>query len=138
MQAPSIHTKAVSDEATAKARADSLLAPRFYTTDFAALEAIDVSPVRAEWDAVMAEYEGDNNHDHFQRDEAFAAEMSQGMASLSPEMRQEFLDFLRAIAVARSMSLPAPVVTSLGPKIISSATRPPNSMASWPSIHSLV
>ena len=75
---------------TAKARADSLLAPRFYTTDFAALEAIDVSPVRAEWDAVMAEYEGDNNHDHFQRDAAFAEELK----ALPPELHQEFIDFL--------------------------------------------
>jgi hypothetical protein len=37
----------------------------------------------------------------------------------------------RAIAVARSMSLPAPVVIFSGPKIISSAARPPYSMASW-------
>ena len=32
------------------------------------MNRLDVSPVRAEWDAMMAEYEGDNNHDHFQRD----------------------------------------------------------------------
>ena len=90
MPSPSIHTKAVSAEATEKARTDSLLSPRFYTTDFAALEKIDVSPVRAEWDAVMAEYEGDNNHDHFQRDEAFAEELK----ALPPELHQEFIDFL--------------------------------------------
>ncbi|MFM2118734.1 MAG: hypothetical protein RL722_202, partial [Pseudomonadota bacterium] len=40
--------------------------------------------------AVMAEYEGDNNHDHFQRDEAFAAEIRE----LPPALKQEFLDFL--------------------------------------------
>ena len=84
MQAPSIHTKAVSAEATDKARTDSLLSPRFYTTDFAALEKIDVSPVRAEWDAVMAEYEGDNNHDHFQRDAAFAEELKSLPARVAP------------------------------------------------------
>jgi len=39
----------------------------------------------------------------------------------------------RAISVARSMSLPAPVVIFSGPKTISSATRPPKSMRSWPS-----
>ena len=77
-------------DAMARARARSLLTPRFYTTDFAALDAIDVSPVRAEWDAVMGEYEGDNNHDHFQRDEAFAAEVRE----LPPALKQEFLDFL--------------------------------------------
>jgi magnesium-protoporphyrin IX monomethyl ester (oxidative) cyclase len=79
-----------AQQANEKARADSLLSPRFYSTDYAAMNRIDVSPVRAEWDAVMAEYEGDNNHDHFQRDERFADEIGQ----LPPELRQEFLDFL--------------------------------------------
>ena len=83
-----------ADDANKKAVHSDMISPRFYTTDFAALDRLSVEPVRAEWDQMMAEYEGDNNHDHFQRDEAFAAEMSQGMASLSPEMRQEFLDFL--------------------------------------------
>ncbi|MCS7100925.1 MAG: magnesium-protoporphyrin IX monomethyl ester (oxidative) cyclase [Burkholderiaceae bacterium] len=81
-------------DATERARANSLLAPRFYTTDFAALERIDVTPVRREWDAVMAEYEGDNNHDHFQRDERFAEEVRQLLPQLSPALRREFLDFL--------------------------------------------
>jgi len=83
-----------AQDANAKAVHSDMLAPRFYTTDFAELNRLDVSPVRAEWDAMMAEYEGDNNHDHFQRDAAFADEVASGMATLSPEMRQEFLDFL--------------------------------------------
>ncbi len=81
------HTSA---DATEKARAESLLSPRFYTTDYAAMDRLDVSPVRAEWDKMIAEYEGDNNHDHFQRTDDFAAEIRE----LSPELRQEFLDFL--------------------------------------------
>ena len=64
-----------ADEANAEARASALLNPRFYTTDFAAMDRIDVSALRAEWDAMLAEYEGDNNHDHFQRDAAFADEV---------------------------------------------------------------
>ena len=79
-----------SDEATRRAEISTLLSPRFYTTDYAAMDRIDVSPVRAEWDAMMAEYEGDNNHDHFQRDEAFASEVR----PLPPELHKEFIDFL--------------------------------------------
>ncbi len=78
------------DAAIARARAESLLTPRFYTTDFKAMDKLDVSPVRAEWDKMMAEYEGDNNHDHFQRDEQFKSEIQE----LPPALKQEFLDFL--------------------------------------------
>ena len=81
---------ATSDEATSKARASTLLSPRFYTTDFAAMDRIDVSSLRGEWDVMLAEYEGDNNHDHFQRTAEFAAEIRE----LPPALKQEFLDFL--------------------------------------------
>ncbi len=77
-------------DASERARASSLLSPRFYSTDYAAMDKIDISAVRSEWDQMMREYEGDNNHDHFQRDEAFAKEIK----DLPPELRQEFLDFL--------------------------------------------
>ncbi len=60
------------DDAMAKATRSTMLTPRFYTTDFDAMDKLDLSSVRAEWDAMMAEYEGDNNHGHFQRDAAFA------------------------------------------------------------------
>jgi magnesium-protoporphyrin IX monomethyl ester (oxidative) cyclase len=79
-----------SVDATRKAEESTLLSPRFYTTDFAAMDRIDVSPMRAEWDAMMAEYEGDNNHDHFQRTAEFAAEIRE----LPPALKKEFLDFL--------------------------------------------
>lgn len=77
-------------DAVERARASTLLSPRFYTTDFDAMDRVDVSALRKEWDAMLAEYEGDNNHDHFQRDESFAQEINE----LPPELRQEFLDFL--------------------------------------------
>jgi len=83
-----------SEAAAHRAKQESLISPRFYTTDFAAMEKIDISSVRTEWDAVMAEYEGDNNYDHFQRDAGFAEEAKAQFAALTPELRQEFVDFL--------------------------------------------
>jgi magnesium-protoporphyrin IX monomethyl ester (oxidative) cyclase len=82
------------DEAASRAKENTLLSPRFYTTDFAAMDRIDVTPVRAEWDRMMAEYEGDNNHDHFQRTPEFAAEVAERFSQVPPELRQEFIDFL--------------------------------------------
>ena len=81
-------------DANAKAVRNTVLSPRFYTTDFDAMDKLNIESVRAEWEIMMKEYEGDNNHDHFQRDAAFADEVRELMPQLSPEMRQEFLDFL--------------------------------------------
>ncbi|MDX2221030.1 MAG: magnesium-protoporphyrin IX monomethyl ester (oxidative) cyclase [Burkholderiales bacterium] len=77
-------------DATRRAEANTLLSPHFYTTDYAAMDRLDVTPVRAEWDAMMAEYEGDNNQDHFQRTADFTAQIR----TLEPALQQEFLDFL--------------------------------------------
>jgi magnesium-protoporphyrin IX monomethyl ester (oxidative) cyclase len=76
--------------ATERANAATVLSPQFYTTDYAAMDRIDVTPVRAEWDVMMKEYEGDNNYDHFKRPEDFTAEIKE----LDPVLKQEFLDFL--------------------------------------------
>ena len=81
---------ASAEDVSRKAHANTLLSPKFYSTDYAAMDKLDVSAVRAEWDTMMKEYEGDNNIDHFQRDATFAAEAEQ----LPAELRQEFLDFL--------------------------------------------
>ena len=72
------------------AREDTVLSPRFYTTDFAALDRIDVSPVRAEWDELIAEMAADPNHDHFRRTRAFDGVIE----SLPDGLREEFIDFL--------------------------------------------
>jgi magnesium-protoporphyrin IX monomethyl ester (oxidative) cyclase len=82
------------DDAARLAKQETLLTPRFYRTDYAALDRLDLSPVRAEWDAMLAEYEGDNNHDHFQRDAAFAAEVAEAAKHWSPQLRRDFQDFL--------------------------------------------
>jgi magnesium-protoporphyrin IX monomethyl ester (oxidative) cyclase len=72
------------------AREDTVLSPRFYTTDFAALDAIDVTSVRAEWDALIAEMAADPRKGHFKREQSFAGIIE----GLPDDLRPEFIDFL--------------------------------------------
>ena len=78
------------NESTRSAQQDTVLSPRFYTTDFKAMAKIDVSGVRAEWDALIAELRADINRGHFIRTDVFDADFS----SMPPDLRKEFLDFL--------------------------------------------
>ena len=77
-------------DTTDMARTDTILSPRFYTTDFKAMDRIDVTPVRAEWDGLIAEMASDPNKNHFRRAEAF----QMALESLEPELQKEFVDFL--------------------------------------------
>ena len=87
---PSAGTTQQMNEGTRMAQEDTVLSPRFYTTDFAAMERIDVSRVRTEWDALIAELRLDVNKGHFIRDERFDVDLS----TMEPALRKEFLDFL--------------------------------------------
>ncbi|WP_417715184.1 magnesium-protoporphyrin IX monomethyl ester (oxidative) cyclase [Rhodocista pekingensis] len=75
---------------TRKAQTDTLLSPRFYTTDYNALDKVDVSPVRAEWDALLDELARDENRRHFTRDEEF----KDAWQDMPADLRKEFTDFL--------------------------------------------
>ncbi len=79
-----------SEEAMDLATQDTMLTPRFYTTDFDALDAIDVSLVREEWDALIEEMIGDPNKKHFKQDDRFKGVIE----NLEPALRKEFMDFL--------------------------------------------
>jgi magnesium-protoporphyrin IX monomethyl ester (oxidative) cyclase len=77
-------------ETLALAQQETALSPRFYTTDYVAMDRIDVSPVRAEWAALIGELQEDRNKDHFRRDDRFDGVIE----GLEPELRREFVDFL--------------------------------------------
>lgn len=76
--------------ATDLARQDTILTPRFYTTDFEELDRVDVSSVRVEWDALLAEMKSDPNKGHFVR----TAEWNDDVSSIVEPLRKEFIDFL--------------------------------------------
>jgi magnesium-protoporphyrin IX monomethyl ester (oxidative) cyclase len=79
-----------SEEAMALATQDTMLTPRFYTTDFDALDAIDVTSVRAEWDQLIADMVGDPNKLHFKHNDSFKGVIE----GLEPALRREFTDFM--------------------------------------------
>ena len=79
------------NQATRIAQENTLLAPRFYTTDFKELDALSVDKVRREWDELLAQLRADPNKGHFKRTEAW----DQADISALPEgLQKEFKDFL--------------------------------------------
>jgi magnesium-protoporphyrin IX monomethyl ester (oxidative) cyclase len=92
MNAPAKFAKPIAPEldTMAIARADTVLAPRFYTTDYEAMDKIDVSLVRDDWEGLMEEMEGDPNKRHFKKTDAFDGVIE----ALEPELQAEFIDFL--------------------------------------------
>ena len=87
--------QAVTDDATVnlttqQALESRALAPRFYCTDYAAMEHIDISPVRAEWDLMMRDFELDKNRGHFKQNYDYDPEILEA----DPELKEEFLDLL--------------------------------------------
>jgi magnesium-protoporphyrin IX monomethyl ester (oxidative) cyclase len=78
------------NEATRGAQEDTVLTPRFYTTDFDAMDRMGVDGIRKEWDVLMAEFERDENRGHFQRPRDMEADYSK----LPPGLYEEFTDLL--------------------------------------------
>jgi len=88
MSTAAVHPPAIA--ATELANENTLISPRFYRTDYAAMDRLDVSGIRPEWDALLEEFRKDTNRGHFQRSADFAAEIK----TLPEDLRREFLDFL--------------------------------------------
>ncbi|MBV0914212.1 magnesium-protoporphyrin IX monomethyl ester (oxidative) cyclase [Anianabacter salinae] len=80
-----------SKSATDLAMQNTILTPRFYTTDFEELDAVDVTPVRADWDKLMDQMRSDPNKGHFRKTEDWDHVDWDGM---EPELKKEVLDFL--------------------------------------------
>ncbi len=87
---PPVSPGKIENSSTEAARGNTVLSPRFYTTDYDYMNGLDVTPVRAEWNALVAEMERDPNRGHFVRDARFDADFS----TMEPELRRELLDFL--------------------------------------------
>ncbi len=78
-------------DTTAMATETTLLNPRFYTTEFDEMDRIDVTPVRAEWDRLLAQMKSDPNKGHFKKNADWDQIDWDGM---EPGLRAEFIDFL--------------------------------------------
>ncbi len=79
------------NDSTQVAQQNTILSPRFYTTDFDALDRMDVTPVRREWDELIAEMESDPNRRHFKQNENWD---KTDLNDLPEGLRAEFKDFL--------------------------------------------
>ncbi|MDX2256118.1 MAG: magnesium-protoporphyrin IX monomethyl ester (oxidative) cyclase [Pseudanabaenaceae cyanobacterium bins.39] len=69
---------------------ETLLTPRFYTTDYDAVAKMDLSSQQAELEAVIAELRTDYNRDHFKRDHEF----TQSWDHIDIDTRTAFIEFL--------------------------------------------
>ena len=75
---------------------ETILTPRFYTTNFEAMAKMDISPNEDELRAILEEFRADYNRHHFVRDEQF----NQTWDSLDGDTRRLFIEFLERSCTA--------------------------------------
>ncbi|MBD2494320.1 magnesium-protoporphyrin IX monomethyl ester (oxidative) cyclase [Nostoc sp. FACHB-280] len=75
---------------------ETVLTPRFYTTDFEKAANLDLSTQDTELQAMLAEMRADYNRHHFVRDEAF----EQSWEHIEGEARQAFIDYLERSCIS--------------------------------------
>jgi magnesium-protoporphyrin IX monomethyl ester (oxidative) cyclase len=85
--------RAAPNETTRAAQTSATLSPRFYTTDFDAMDRMSVEPVRAEWDGLIAELAADKNRRHFVRDRTDLS-WDLDVEKIPAPLKKEFVDFL--------------------------------------------
>ncbi|MEM8831434.1 MAG: magnesium-protoporphyrin IX monomethyl ester (oxidative) cyclase [Cyanobacteria bacterium P01_G01_bin.19] len=76
--------------------AETILTPRFYTTDFDEMAKMDLSVNEDELRAILEEFRVDYNRHHFVRDEQF----QKSWDSISGETRKLFIEFLERSCTA--------------------------------------
>uniref|UniRef100_W8DWC5 Magnesium-protoporphyrin IX monomethyl ester [oxidative] cyclase n=1 Tax=Gracilaria salicornia TaxID=172968 RepID=W8DWC5_9FLOR len=75
---------------------ETLLTPRFYTTDFDEMSKLDISPNIHEFQALLEEFRADYNRQHFIRDEEF----EQSWNNLNSNTKALFIEFLERSCTA--------------------------------------
>ena len=75
---------------------ETILTPRFYTTDFDAMAKMDISANEDELQAILEEFRADYNRHHFVRDNEF----EQSWDHIDGETRQLFVEFLERSCTA--------------------------------------
>uniref|UniRef100_A0A4D6BLL6 Probable magnesium-protoporphyrin IX monomethyl ester [oxidative] cyclase n=1 Tax=Balbiania investiens TaxID=111861 RepID=A0A4D6BLL6_9FLOR len=75
---------------------ETLLTPRFYTTDFKEMAELDISNNKEEFEAILEEFRIDYNRQHFIRDEEF----NQSWNNLDFKTRSLFIEFLERSCTA--------------------------------------
>lgn len=95
--APQKSNISVSKVSVSKATVDeSLLTPRFYTTDFEKAGDLDLSAGEADLQALLTEMRADYNRHHFVRSEQF----DQAWEHIQGQERQAFIDYLERSCVS--------------------------------------
>jgi magnesium-protoporphyrin IX monomethyl ester (oxidative) cyclase len=79
---------------TAHAMKEAVLTPRFYTTDFKAVDKLHVDHMRDEFEWIKNEFEHDYNKNHFRRTDEFLADFD------DMSVRDAFIDFLERSCTA--------------------------------------
>jgi magnesium-protoporphyrin IX monomethyl ester (oxidative) cyclase len=75
---------------------ETILTPRFYTTDFDAMAKMDIAVNEDELQAILTEFKVDYNRNHFVRD----ADFEQSWDHIDGETRQLFVEFLERSCTA--------------------------------------
>jgi magnesium-protoporphyrin IX monomethyl ester (oxidative) cyclase len=75
---------------------ETILTPRFYTTDFEEMANMDISLNEDELQAILEEFRVDYNRHHFVRDEQF----NRSWDNIDPETRGLFIEFLERSCTA--------------------------------------